>query len=212
MTGCDQDEPHIATVTPITETHTCASCKAEIDCRRVFEGHTDACMQPEIRMRRTEATLAHLRQVVYQLVGSNNDNVTSIVAFNKRLDELDRLFLKSVKNAEAMGYALADVADQLNTLTDAFDALVERVRAVEGMTRQHGSSKEPTTQRSEHADDVKPYVTREEYIAEHERVFDRLAGETAARRQARANASPAESPGEAPTGAELAGDEPERAG
>jgi hypothetical protein len=51
------DEP-LQNVMPITRSHVCASCKAEIGTLDVYAGHTDKCMQPEIRMRRLETRVA----------------------------------------------------------------------------------------------------------------------------------------------------------
>lgn len=43
---------------PVT-THDCASCGATIDSERKWDGHTDTCMQPEIRFRRMEQSIAN---------------------------------------------------------------------------------------------------------------------------------------------------------
>jgi hypothetical protein len=76
-------------VIPIVAYHDCASCRARIESMRVYAGHTDECMQPEIRMRRAEQRIAHLLEVVHQLVGSNNDSVELIGELNKRLAALE---------------------------------------------------------------------------------------------------------------------------
>lgn len=55
-------------VIPITPTHQCASCKAQIYYPDIFEGHTDKCMQPEIRMRRLEREVVTLRGALTELL------------------------------------------------------------------------------------------------------------------------------------------------
>ena len=54
-------------VTPIVPSHVCASCKATITTLDVYEGHMDSCMQPEIRMRRLEASVRELVDSIAQL-------------------------------------------------------------------------------------------------------------------------------------------------
>ena len=53
--------------TPIVPSHVCASCKAPISTLDGYQGHTDKCMQPEIRMRRLEAHVAELSARVQAL-------------------------------------------------------------------------------------------------------------------------------------------------
>ncbi len=53
-------------VTPITPTHVCASCKATISTLDVYQGHTEACMQPEVRFRRMEARIAELQALAME--------------------------------------------------------------------------------------------------------------------------------------------------
>jgi hypothetical protein len=45
-------------------THVCSSCCAQIVTERLYEGHTDECMQPELRMRRAEARILALVNAV----------------------------------------------------------------------------------------------------------------------------------------------------
>ena len=54
-------------VTPITPSHVCASCKATISTMNVYEGHTDTCMQPEVRMRRLEWRVNYLVGAMQEL-------------------------------------------------------------------------------------------------------------------------------------------------
>lgn len=70
-------------VTPITPSHTCASCKATIDTRDVYEGHGPTCMQPEVRIRRLERQVVELKDAHNHLV----DVVTILIA---RADRLER--------------------------------------------------------------------------------------------------------------------------
>jgi reverse gyrase len=54
-------------VTPITPMHVCASCKGKIRDDNIWEGHTEQCMQPEIRMRRLERMTLEHRMVIDNL-------------------------------------------------------------------------------------------------------------------------------------------------
>jgi hypothetical protein len=56
-------------VTPITPSHVCASCKATISTLDVYAGHTEQCMQPEVRFRRMERRIAELHELFYQMPG-----------------------------------------------------------------------------------------------------------------------------------------------
>jgi hypothetical protein len=74
-------------VTPIAPMALCSSCGANVrhDDRFKLEAHNEGCMQPEIRFKRTERELAELKEIVFQLVASNNDTVTNQVDLNRRL-------------------------------------------------------------------------------------------------------------------------------
>jgi hypothetical protein len=77
-------------VTPITPSHTCASCKAEIDTRNVYEGHTERCMQPEVRMRRLEAEVARLTAWQRRQVEEINADVIALLRVTgERLNALE---------------------------------------------------------------------------------------------------------------------------
>lgn len=73
-------------VTPIVPSHVCASCKATIETRNVYEGHGPTCMQPEVRIRRLERQVVelkdahnHLVDVVTELLRSVTGNPNSII-------------------------------------------------------------------------------------------------------------------------------------
>lgn len=76
-------------VTPIAPIAQCAGCGATIRHEQRFDPtkHGDECPQPEIRMRRAEARIAQLQEILTQLVGQGNETVTNQVDLNKRLLE-----------------------------------------------------------------------------------------------------------------------------
>lgn len=79
-------------VRPIAPTDPpCASCGAVVLAANRFqlEQHNEGCMQPEIRFRRAEREIAQLREIVHQLVASNNDTVTNQIDLNQRLVALE---------------------------------------------------------------------------------------------------------------------------
>lgn len=74
------DEP--SNVVPMRgHTHECSSCHAQIVTERLYEGHTDECRQPEIRMRRAEAR-------ILELINAVNTQTENVEALISRLDQL----------------------------------------------------------------------------------------------------------------------------
>ncbi len=78
-------------VTPIAPIAACAGCKAEIRHDQRFDPtkHHAECPQPEIRMRRAEARIAQLEEIIGQLAGQGNDLVTNQIDLNNRLKVLE---------------------------------------------------------------------------------------------------------------------------
>lgn len=166
-------------VTPITQTHVCSSCLQEIPTMRKHEGHSETCMQPEIRMRRAERQVAQLTEVVHQLVASNNEAVTNQIDLNKRLESL---FADHEKLIGAYEYLLAlkEPAKETNASTPSPDA-------------------EPSTQRS-------PILEPGDGLSERSlAILWEGPNGTLYRASAYADPGAGESPGEAPAGAEPAG-------
>jgi hypothetical protein len=195
-------------VTPITPTHVCASCKATIDTRNVYEGHTDACMQPEVRMRRLERMTAEHRVVI---------------------DMLSDILKTDVKNGERMSRTLEKLVEWQRRQVEEFNQDVigllqkagARLDALEGRNpvekETHVEEPAPITQRS---GSPLPVLAPGDGLSE--RTIQSLRqcpcgdqfrpGHPIGWCQPYANAGAAEPPGEAPAGAVPAGSQPERAG
>lgn len=181
-------------------THECPSCHAQIVTERLYEGHTDTCRQPEIRMRRAEATIAQLQDIVHQLVGSNNESVSNIIDLNTRLEKLDKY----------CGQLHAEFCAPVGATLERHD---ERLVALE---KDHGKPQdiEPDTKRSGGTTglgyDWAPPVSRDDGLSERSTQaiwagpFPHAPGFT------HPDAEPAESPSEAPAGAEPSPGGPER--
>lgn len=92
-------------VTPITPMHVCASCLAPIDTLKYLEGHTEQCMQPEIRMRRLER-MTHEHRIV--------------------IDQLSELLRAAVGNAELMSRTMDTLATSHGEIVDALGKLARR--------------------------------------------------------------------------------------
>lgn len=78
-------------VTPIAPISRCSGCGAEVRHEQRFDHtkHAQECPQPEIRLRRAEANVAQLQEIVQQLIGQGNDIVTNQVDLNNRLKRLE---------------------------------------------------------------------------------------------------------------------------
>lgn len=94
-------------VTPIVSMHACASCKAPIDSLKYYEGHTEQCMQPEIRMRRLERMTLEHRMVI---------------------DNLAELLRLEVKNSESMSRTLETLATSNGEIVVALGRLASQVK------------------------------------------------------------------------------------
>jgi hypothetical protein len=171
-------------VTPITPTHVCASCKATIDTRNVYEGHTDECRQPEVRFRRFERMTAEHRVVI---------------------DMLSDILKKDVQNGERMSRTIEKLVEFNEDVIGLLLAAGARLDALEGRNpvekETHVEEPVPATQRSGSPESV--------YLGAG---YSLRPGDPGDPRRAYANARPAEPAGEAPAGAVPAGSQPERAG
>jgi TolA-binding protein len=78
-------------VTPIAPISRCSGCGAEVLHEQRFDPtkHDARCPQPEIRMRRAEAQIEQLNEIIMQLAGQGNDLVTNQIDLNNRLKVLE---------------------------------------------------------------------------------------------------------------------------
>lgn len=110
-------------VTPITNTHVCASCKAVIRDGEVYLGHSEECMQPEIRMRRLERMTLEHRIVI---------------------DQLAELLRASVNTNERMSKTLETLATSHGEIVDALGSIVTRLATLEAQMKFHATRDERT--------------------------------------------------------------------
>jgi hypothetical protein len=94
-------------VTPITPMHVCASCKGKIRDDNIWEGHTEQCMQPEVRMRRLERMMLEHRAVI---------------------DQAMEILLSSVNNTDSMSRTIETLATVQGEIVEALSRLAVRVK------------------------------------------------------------------------------------
>lgn len=144
----EEEQTQGATVTPIAPMAKCSGCGAEIRHEQRFDHtkHGTECPQPEIRMRRAEAKVAQLQEIMEQLIGQGNDTVTNQIDLNNRLKVLEQhpeRLGSSEKHADQRIAALETdrqgLALQVDDLAKLNHALRERVAVLEGCLKSGGA-------------------------------------------------------------------------